>query len=743
MQISYTAAAFGGEIPLGTVLGPFPFASAASVDPANANGCAAFPAGSFTGKVAVMIRGTCEFGVKGLNAENAGATMFIVYNNAGDELISMGPGAVGNQVTIPGVFVGQTDGEALVAWANANPTTAELELSTVAFQVGNDPDVIINFSSRGPGVGNVLKPDIAAPGVNILAQGFAPGETGEDRHHGFGQVSGTSMAAPHVAGAGILLTQIHPTWSPAWIKSALMSTSKYMDIFTETGAPAQPLDMGAGRLDLTNAADPGVILDPPNLSYGSVALGGSATMTVSVTSVATTTETYNVTTLDTRGGFTATTDLAGVTVTPTSLTLAPGATGQVAVEWDTTATSGPGDQQGYVVMTSANYEAHFPVWLRVGYAPDPNVGQVLVIDNDGSSSIGLPDYTGYYSDTLTNLGITFDVWDADAEAGSPDLTMALPDANYMAQYDAVIYQTGDNYQPNGTFTVPTPPTDFDMDALVEYANNGGAIIAFGQDLASLTGGNSTSPPFFFSSTLGADYLQDSINQEEVFTDTAQLINGLAATPFRDMSFDISAMGDGAGNQFYVDEVGISCNEPDEPQLCADTVPLLQYGIRGNDIENGYVALAQRDFVTLERPGVSNLGAAMYFTFGLEGVNNDTGFNTREDLLGAALNWAWDDPTVTISATTDLPGRVTLFTADIESEFGGEGVSFRWDFGDGTGIFGPYENPEAGHVYDKIGRYRVRVQVTNELGTVAIGEIEVVIAKAIIFIPWIAQEYPME
>jgi hypothetical protein len=68
------------------------------------------------------------------------------------------------------------------------------------------------------------------------------------------------MAAPHVTGAGAILKQIHPTWSPGWIKSALMSTSKYLDIYLEDGSPAQPLQMGAGRLDLGKAVNPGVIL---------------------------------------------------------------------------------------------------------------------------------------------------------------------------------------------------------------------------------------------------------------------------------------------------------------------------------------------------------------------------------------------------------------------------------------------------------------------------------------------------
>ncbi len=182
-------------------------------------------------------------------------------------LINMAPGDFAAQVTIPSIFIGQTNGQGLVAWHAQKGADSSVTLDNAAFQAGNTPDLIANFSSRGPGVGEVLKPDIAAPGVNIMSQGYGPG-TGEDRHLGFGQVSGTSMASPHVAGAAALIRQVYPTWSNAAIKSAMMSTSKYMNIFNENGTPAQPLDMGAGRLDLTNVLDPGVLLAPPSVSFG-------------------------------------------------------------------------------------------------------------------------------------------------------------------------------------------------------------------------------------------------------------------------------------------------------------------------------------------------------------------------------------------------------------------------------------------------------------------------------------------
>ena len=550
-----------------------------------------------------------------------------------------------------------------------------------------------------------------------------PTATGEAVNLGYGQASGTSMASPHVAGAAVLIKQIHPTWSPAWIKSALMSTSKYTDIFTDAAKtiPAQPLDMGAGRLDLTNAADPGVILDPPSLSFGQVLNGETATIEVKVTSVAAAAETYALSTVYTGMGFGSPTTVDGMTVTPASLTLNPGETKSFTVEWNTATSKGYGDNQGFVLLTGSTHKAHLPAWMRVGYAP--MTGKVLILDNDASDSLGLPDYAPVYKAALDMLSISSDIYDADAQAGT---NPTIPDATELAQYDAIVYETGDNYQPNGTFTVPTPLTSLDMDRLVEYANNGGHLIAFGQDLAAVTAGNTSNSPFFYSGLLGAKYLQDSINGEEVFADSAQLMSGLPGTPFSNTSFDISAMGDGAGNQAYVDEVKVDCYEPNLPQTCAQFAPLMKYSVGGNFVDQGTVALANRDQPTLERPGRMFNGNALYFTFGLEGVNNDTGYNTREDLLGSALDWAWDTATASIQAKPMPMGQVSYFTAEMDSTFGGDGVTFRWDFGDGTPFTSVYTSATSGHTYAAPGIYTVRVEATNGLGTRVIGQTRVTV-----------------
>ncbi len=129
------------------------------------------------------------------------------------------------------------------------------------------------------------------------------------------------------------------------------------------------------------------------------------TLAVRVTSVATQTETYNVSTLFTGDGFTATTALPGFTVTPTVFALSFGQSQVVSVTVATADSQGIAENQGYIVLDGAAHDAHMPVWARV--IPAAPVADVLIIDNDASGldpSFG--DYLGVYTSTLDALGLT-------------------------------------------------------------------------------------------------------------------------------------------------------------------------------------------------------------------------------------------------------------------------------------------------------------------------------------------------
>ena len=124
-------------------------------------------------------------------------------------------------------------------------------------------DVTAPFSSRG-GAGQTLgisKPDVAAPGVDILAgySGKLAVPTGPDGQI-FNILSGTSMASPHVAGAAALLKQLHPDWGPGDIKSALMMTATDAVVKEDGVTKATPFDVGTGRIDLARAGDAGLLI---------------------------------------------------------------------------------------------------------------------------------------------------------------------------------------------------------------------------------------------------------------------------------------------------------------------------------------------------------------------------------------------------------------------------------------------------------------------------------------------------
>nr|WP_275580651.1 S8 family serine peptidase [Herpetosiphon giganteus] len=708
--IPIAAAAFGA--PVNSIVN-LPYMPGSAATPANLTGCTAFAAGTFTGKIALIQRGDCEFGVKALNAQNAGASYVVIYNNAanGNTLINMGAGAVGAQVTIPVIMIGFTPGTGLVNWYNQNGAASVASINPSTYVAASTPDVIAGFSSRGPGVGDVLKPDVTAPGVNILSHGYTPGATGEARHLGYGTASGTSMAAPHVAGAAALLRQAHPSWTNDQIKSALMSTSKYIGVTVADGSPAQPLDMGAGRIDLSKASNPGVFLSPPSLSFGQVLSGTTKSILVTVTNATNVAETYSISTQYTGGGFNNITPMAGVTLAANTIAVPANGSAQFTVTFNSMAGRGYGDNQGFIVLDGPTHDAHMPAWARVT-KPAANV-DVLVIDNDGSASLGgaYIDVTRYYTETLEEIGLSYQVLDVDDLAGS--VSTFLPPAEELYPYKAIIYFTGNYDQRNGAFTVATPLTALDMDRLTEYANNGGTIIAMGQNLAQVLNSTSTdTESFFYASVLSGEFLRPNINSSNVVTVTKPLTaTTQAPAVFQDMEININAsLGDGARNQRSVDALESLYGTDFDPNR--DELIRSLFSIAGE--EEATTGRYHRAQPTLENPGISYLGRSIYTTFGLEGVNNLSGTTSRQELLETFFKVLWDDATGMILTTPS--GAQTMFDVDLTSEYDAVPVEYRWDFGDGSAIVTTPAGTPVGHTYtDPDMTYTVRVEVTDSYG----------------------------
>ena len=223
-----------------------------------------------SGNIALLQRSGCLFTDMVRNAEDAGAVAALIYNIAGDPFVMHGESGL---VDIPTLMIGQADANLMLAELDAgNEINVVLEKSFL-LTTPDSGNVMATFSARGPGpVADILKPDVSAPGVNILA-GFSPRPANATPGENFAFLSGTSMSTPHVAGVAALLLEAHPTWTPAAVKSALMTTARQDLQSSASIAPANPFDFGAGHIVPNDAFDPGLVYDLSNDEYDAFACG--------------------------------------------------------------------------------------------------------------------------------------------------------------------------------------------------------------------------------------------------------------------------------------------------------------------------------------------------------------------------------------------------------------------------------------------------------------------------------------
>ncbi|KAL2630487.1 hypothetical protein R1flu_015173 [Riccia fluitans] len=226
------------------------------------------------GKIVLCDRGTNARVAKGQVVKAAGALGMILTNLPVD-----GAGLVADSHVLPATAVGAAAGIKIKAYINStSQPMAIIEFGGTVYGVKPAP-VLSSFSSRGPNpeTPQILKPDITAPGVNILAAWTgAAGPTGldgDDRRVDFNIISGTSMSCPHISGIAALLRAARPGWSPAAIKSAIMTSAYLKDntgnILTDeaTGNMSNPFAYGAGHVDPQKALDPGLVYDLGSEDY--------------------------------------------------------------------------------------------------------------------------------------------------------------------------------------------------------------------------------------------------------------------------------------------------------------------------------------------------------------------------------------------------------------------------------------------------------------------------------------------
>ncbi|KAI4351494.1 hypothetical protein L6164_005860 [Bauhinia variegata] len=222
------------------------------------------------GKILFCLRGDGYIAEKGEQAALGGAVGMILADNNinGNEVITM------SQV-LPTIYVNFTDGQYILNYINETKSPMAY-ISRVKTELGIKPaPAMASFSSRGPNViePTILKPDITAPGVNIIAA-FTEETSDNCRVGPFNILSGTSMSCPHVSGIAGLLKTLHPDWSPAAIKSAIMTTARRRDNTEGTMkdsafdfSKATPFAYGSGHVWPNRAADPGLVYDLNTTDY--------------------------------------------------------------------------------------------------------------------------------------------------------------------------------------------------------------------------------------------------------------------------------------------------------------------------------------------------------------------------------------------------------------------------------------------------------------------------------------------
>ncbi len=312
------------------------------------------PANSLAGAIALVSRGTCTFASKSARAKAAGAEGIVLVDNRPGEA-----NGVPIRLSLPAGMIADTDGARLrsVLTTAGGKATVRVGLGPGEITTGRG-GTSTSFSSAGlTPFGHDLKPDLAAPGGAILSSTVK-----ETMGEPFAVFDGTSMAAPHVAGAAALLVQRHPQWSAAEVKSALMSTAGPAWGDTSRTSEASVLLEGAGLIDVGRADNPAIFSDPASLSFHYLNVNGGAVSKPLLTTI-----------LDAGNGYgTWEVSLHPQSATagtmldlPASVTVSPGGDALLTAVARASASAAAGDNYGFIVLRKDDVTRRIPYEFTV------------------------------------------------------------------------------------------------------------------------------------------------------------------------------------------------------------------------------------------------------------------------------------------------------------------------------------------------------------------------------------------
>jgi minor extracellular serine protease Vpr len=254
--------------PLPPTSGDLPMARTGTTTTAD-DACVALPAGSLTGKAALIRRGTCSFFIKASNAMNAGAAAVVLYNNAAGALAATVAGVPA--ITIPVVGITAAQGATLNGLIAAGPTTLTWGTEYVSFPFGTG-GLISGFSSFGLTAELGFKPNLGGPGGGIFST--YPLELG-----GAATLSGTSMSSPHVAGGVALILEARPKLKAQGMLARLQNSAdpKNWSGNASLGLLDHSFRQGAGMLDIVGTIDATTVVEPSQIAAGESATGPTTT----------------------------------------------------------------------------------------------------------------------------------------------------------------------------------------------------------------------------------------------------------------------------------------------------------------------------------------------------------------------------------------------------------------------------------------------------------------------------------
>ena len=270
----YGAAAGDFETVTANLTAPLEVVTQGALSPVTglSTACAPLTAGSLTGTIALISRGTCTFSMKIRFAQQAGAVAVLVVNNVAGDPTAMASDGTPDQPTVPAYMVGLVDGLVL---KTKDGVLTTIHAGLDYFRTAND-NIMAGFSSMGPtDVKFRVKPDVVAPGVNVLSS--QPADTCEQTEPScWAFFQGTSMATPHVAGSAAVVIDQHGDWTAADVRSAIVNTAVrgvLRDSATGATLVDNPNIVGAGLENVFNAVRASISLDPVSIAFGGVPAG--------------------------------------------------------------------------------------------------------------------------------------------------------------------------------------------------------------------------------------------------------------------------------------------------------------------------------------------------------------------------------------------------------------------------------------------------------------------------------------